>query len=42
MIEDRNPTVHTDEELLANEIAARVPSHDRLLAAWIERVAARS
>jgi nucleotidyltransferase substrate binding protein (TIGR01987 family) len=42
MIEDRNLTVHTYEEQLANEIAGRVPSHGRLLATWIESVAARS
>lgn len=40
MIEDRNLTVHTYEEQLANEIAGRVPDHARLLAAWIEGVAA--
>ena len=42
MIEDRNLTVHTYEEQLANEIAARVPSHARLLMAWIDAVALRN
>jgi nucleotidyltransferase substrate binding protein (TIGR01987 family) len=42
MIEDRNLTVHTYEEQLANEIAGRVPSHARLLTAWIDAVAPRS
>ncbi len=42
MIEDRNLTVHPYEEKLANEIAARVPMHARLLVAWIETIAARS
>jgi nucleotidyltransferase substrate binding protein (TIGR01987 family) len=42
MIEDRNLTVHTYEEKLANEIAARVPAHTRLLRKWIDSVAARN
>lgn len=41
MIEDRNLTVHTYEEALAQQIAARVPAHAGLLPSWIETVAAR-
>ncbi len=42
MVEDRNLTVHTYDERLANEIAARVPGHTALLRTWIEAIAARS
>ena len=41
MIEDRNLTVHTYEETLAQQIAGRVPAHAGLLSAWIEAVATR-
>ena len=41
MVEDRNLTVHTYDERLANEIAARVPGHATLLRKWIEAIAAR-
>ena len=41
MIEDRNLTVHTYEEALAEQIAARIPRHAVLLWSWIESVAAR-
>jgi len=42
MVEDRNLTVHTYDERLADEIAARVPGHAALLHAWIESLAAKS
>jgi nucleotidyltransferase substrate binding protein (TIGR01987 family) len=41
MIEDRNLTVHTYEEALAQQIAARVPVYARLLSSWIEAVASQ-
>jgi hypothetical protein len=41
MIEDRNLTVHTYEEALARQIAARVPEYARLLSSWIEAVASQ-
>ena len=40
MIEDRNLTLHTYEEQLANEIAGRAPAHTELLTIWIDRAAA--
>jgi len=42
MVEDRNLTVHTYDERLADEIAARVPGHTALLQAWIEALATKS
>jgi hypothetical protein len=41
MIEDRNLTVHTYEEALARQIAARVPEYACLLSSWIEAVASQ-
>jgi nucleotidyltransferase substrate binding protein (TIGR01987 family) len=41
MADDRNLTVHTYNEKLAEAIAARLNEHVRLLRHWIEEVAAR-
>jgi nucleotidyltransferase substrate binding protein (TIGR01987 family) len=41
MADDRNLTVHTYNEQLANEIAARLPQHAALLRRWVERMNGR-
>lgn len=41
MARDRNLTVHTYNEPLANEIAGRVPGHGRVLRAWIDAIQSR-
>jgi len=41
MADDRNLTVHTYNEELAEEIAAHLPRHAALLRQWLERVTAR-
>ena len=41
MADDRNLTVHTYNEDLAEEIAGRLPQHAALLRHWVERVTAR-
>lgn len=38
MVDDRNDTVHTYNEPLALEIAARLPAHRTLLGSWLERI----
>lgn len=42
MVRDRNLTVHTYDERLANEIAARIPGHTHVLRAWVAAMTARS
>lgn len=42
MVHDPNLTVHTYDEQLANEIAARVPGHARVLHVWIDAMTART
>lgn len=42
MVHDRNLTVHTYDERLANEIAGRIPGHARVLRTWIDAMTARS
>ncbi len=42
MVDDRNLTVHTYNEPLAVEIAARVPDHAALLGAWLDRLRTRA
>jgi len=42
MVEDRNLTVHTYDERLANEIAGRVPAHARILHAWTDALKGRA
>jgi nucleotidyltransferase substrate binding protein (TIGR01987 family) len=41
MVDDRNLSVHTYDEALAERISMRVPSHARLLRAWLEALASR-
>jgi nucleotidyltransferase substrate binding protein (TIGR01987 family) len=41
MADDRNLTVHTYNEELAEEIAGRLPTHAALLRQWVEKIAAR-
>lgn len=41
MVDDRNDTVHTYNELLALDIAARLPDHAALLHAWLRRIEQR-
>jgi len=41
MADDRNLTVHTYDETLAEEIASRLSQHAALLRSWLERMAAR-
>jgi len=38
MADDRNLTVHTYNEALAEEIAARIPGHAKLLQTWLARL----
>lgn len=38
LIDDRNLVVHTYREVLANQIASRVPRHARVLARWLGRM----
>lgn len=38
MADDRNQTVHTYNEAVANEIAARLGEHAALLRAWLDRI----
>jgi len=42
MADDRNLTVHTYNEALAEEIAGRIPSHAKLLQTWLARLAMRA
>lgn len=42
MVDDRNLTVHTYNEALAEAIAARVPGHQRLMQSLLDAVAART
>ncbi len=37
-LDDRNLTVHTYNEELAEEIASRIPAHATLLAVWLARI----
>jgi nucleotidyltransferase substrate binding protein (TIGR01987 family) len=41
MVDDRNDTVHTYNEALALDIAARLPDHAALLRAWLQRIEQR-
>ena len=41
MVDDRNLTVHTYNEDLAHEIAARLPEHAALLRTWLVQMQAR-
>ena len=41
MAQDRNLTVHTYHEALANEIRDRLPGHARLMAKWLEAIEQR-
>lgn len=41
MVDDRNDTVHTYNEALALDIAARLPGHAALLHAWLQRIERR-
>ena len=41
MVQDRNLTVHTYDERLANDIAGRIPAHARVLRSWVDAMAAR-
>lgn len=41
MVDDRNLTVHTYNEQLAEEINSRLPSHALLLQHWLDQMAAR-
>ncbi|MBI4229498.1 MAG: hypothetical protein HY608_01555 [Planctomycetes bacterium] len=38
MADDRNLTVHTYNEAVADAIASRLPGHANLLAAWVGRL----
>ena len=42
MVDDRNETVHTYNEQLAQQIAAQLPAHATLLRSWLDRVIARA
>lgn len=42
MIDDRNRTVHTDNEALAEAIYGRIHHYARLMEKWLEAVARRS
>lgn len=42
MTDDRNQTVHTYNEKLAEDIASRLPDHAKLLRVWLERISSRS
>ena len=41
MAQDRNLTVHTYHEALANEIRDRLPGHARLMAKWLDAIEQR-
>lgn len=41
IMDDRNLTVHTYNEPLAEALFARLPEHARLIRQWLERLAAR-
>ena len=41
MVDDRNLTVHTYNEQLAQEIASRLSGHARLLQRWLDQMTAR-
>jgi 3,4-dihydroxy-2-butanone 4-phosphate synthase len=41
MAEDRNLTVHTYNEQLAEAIYARLPGHARLMRAWLDAIEQR-
>ncbi|HUB05909.1 MAG TPA: nucleotidyltransferase substrate binding protein [Myxococcales bacterium] len=41
MVDDRNSTVHTYQEALAQQIFARLAAHSALLAQWIASMQAR-
>ena len=41
MVDDRNDTVHTYNEALALDIAARLSGHATLLHAWLQRIEQR-
>lgn len=42
MVDDRNQTVHTYNEELARQLAARLPQHASLLRSWLDRMIARA
>jgi nucleotidyltransferase substrate binding protein (TIGR01987 family) len=42
MVDDRNQTVHTYNEALAQQLAARLPGHATLLRSWLERMITRA
>lgn len=42
MADDRNLTVHTYNESLAEQIYSRIPAYHRLLTDWLTAIAARS
>ena len=41
MVQDRNLTVHTYDERLANDIAGRIPGHANVLRTWVEAMTSR-
>lgn len=41
MAQDRNLTVHTCQEALANEIRDRLPGHASLMAKWLDAIEQR-
>jgi nucleotidyltransferase substrate binding protein (TIGR01987 family) len=41
MVDDRNLTVHTYKESLAEEISSRLPAHALLLQHWLDQMGAR-
>jgi nucleotidyltransferase substrate binding protein (TIGR01987 family) len=41
MVDDRNLTVHTYNEQVAEGISSRLPGHARLLQQWLDQMAAR-
>jgi hypothetical protein len=40
MVDDRNPTVHTYNEQLTEEIASRLSGHAQLLQRWLDQMTA--
>jgi len=42
LAEDRNLTVHTYNEELAEALYARLPEYSRLMKAWLDAIAART
>lgn len=42
MVQDRNLTVHTYDERLTNDVAARIPDHAHVLHTWVDAMTARS